>query len=306
MDQAVCNMEPLTTLLSDGAMTDTTPTILVHGGTGKTGRRIADRLRAEGTTVRTAARRGADVAFDWDDPSTHDRALADVTTLYLVPPSLDLAYPGRVRAFLDRAQTAGVAAVTYLSARGVDHAPAEAPMRAVELDLASRKDLHHTVLRPSWFMQNFSEGVFAPAVAAGLLAVPAGDGSEAFVNVDDIADAAVAALTDPVAHAGRGYTLTGPEALSFGEAAERISAVSGREVRHVDIPTVEWVDALASGGVPRDYAELLGHLLEVIRDDGGAWTTDDVLTATGHPARSFDDYLADPTTATAWSTVTVG
>ncbi|UDY36320.1 NmrA family NAD(P)-binding protein [Dermatobacter hominis] len=282
-------------------MTDNEPTILILGGTGKTGRRIASRLRDGGVDVRTAARSGADVTFDWDDPTTHDAALEGVTGLYLVPPALDLSFPPAVADLLDRAEAAGTTHVTYLSARGVDRAPAEVPLRAVELDLAGRDRLRHTVLRPSWFMQNFSEFIFLPGVLAGEIAVPTGDGAEAFVHVDDIADAAVAALLDPSAHDGRGYTLTGPEALTFAEAAARIGAVTGRPVRHVDVDRGEWIDAAVGSGVPPEYAEVLAALLDVIRDGGGAWTSDDVVTATGHGPRDFADYLADPAVAATWS-----
>ena len=144
-------------------MTNTRTTLLL-GGTGKTARRIAPLLRASGVPVRTAARHGADVHFDWDDPTTHDAALADVGAVYLVPPSLRLDFAADVVAFLDRAERAGVRHVTFLSARGVEQLPPEVALRAVELDLAARSGLSHTILRPSWFMQNFSEYVFQPGI----------------------------------------------------------------------------------------------------------------------------------------------
>ena len=185
--------------------TSTTPSpTLVLGGTGKTGRRIARRLTEAGAAVRTAARHDADVRFDWDDPSTYDAALDGVGAVYLVPPTERVTFQPLVAAFLDRAIAAGVAHVTYLSARGVDHAPAEVPFRAIELDLAARRGLTHAIVRPGWFMQNFSEGYFQPGIAAdGTIAVPTGDGAEAFVHADDIADVAVATLLDPAAHESR-------------------------------------------------------------------------------------------------------
>jgi uncharacterized protein YbjT (DUF2867 family) len=262
-------------------------TTLLLGGTGKTARRIAPRLRAAGATVRTAARAGADVRFDWDDPSTHASALAGADALYLVPPALRLDHGPQVAALLDRAQAAGVRHVTYLSARGVDQAPPELGPRAIEKNLEGRSNLTYSILRPSWFMQDFDESFFQPAIAAeGILVAPAGDGAEPFIHADDIADVAAATLLAPAAH---------------DRVAEKISAAAARPVAHVDPPVEEWVARTAEAGIPLEYAQLLGSLFDTIR--AGTWSsvTGDVERVTGHAARSFDDYLADPNTVAAWS-----
>lgn len=272
-------------------------TILLLGGTGKTARRIAPRLRAAGATVRTAARRSADVHFDWDDSSTHDAALEGADAVYLVPPTMRLDHAPLVKAFLDRAERAGVRHVTALSARGVDTAPPEVGPRAVELDLLSRTGITTAILRPGWFMQDFDEYYFQPAIAAaGSVIAPTGDGAEPFIHVDDIAD--VAALTLLERRTGE-YTLSGPEALTFAQVAGRISAAAGRTITHVDPPVGEWVETAAQT-IPRAYAELLGRLFENIRN--GVWSsiTDGVERVTGHAPRSFDDYLADPAVVAAW------
>jgi len=282
--------------LSDCMRNDT---ILIVGGTGKTGRRIAARLRERGVPVRTAARHHADVAFDWHGPATHDAALAGVSAVYLVPPAQRLDYAPAVAAFLDRAQAAGVRHVTSLSARGVDELPPEMTPRAVELDLGRRPGLTHAVLRPAWFMQNFDEPLFLPT--GGTLAAPTGVGAEAFVHADDIAEVAVATLLAPADHDGTGYTLTGPEALTFGDVADRIAKASGRPVVHDDVATGAWVDRQRSAGVPDDYAQLLGRLLAVVRDGGGATPADDVERVTGHAPRRFDDYAAEEEPLAAWS-----
>lgn len=280
----------------------TSRTILVLGGTGKTGRRLADRLRAAGATVRTAARHGADVRFDWDDPATHDAALAGAEALYLVPPTLRLDYAASAGRLLDRAEAAGVGHVTFLSARGVENAPPESPMRAVELDLLGRTTVTRALVRPSWFMQNFSEGYFASSLLAeDAIDAPTGDGAEAFVHADDIAEVAAATLLDPAAHDGAAYALTGPEAITFAAIAERVSTVLGRPVVHRDLATPEWVAQTVAAGVPHDYAALLGMLLGLVRDGAGATLSDDVARVTGHAPRSFADYLADPATLAAWA-----
>jgi uncharacterized protein YbjT (DUF2867 family) len=269
--------------------------ILLLGGTGKTARRIAPRLRLAGATVRTAARSNADVRFDWDDPTTHDAALEGIDTVYLVPPSLRLDHAPLVIAFLDRAHAAGVTHVTALSARGVNFAPPEAAMRAIELDLLARTGLTTAILRPGWFMQDFDEYIFQPSIAAdGEIVAPTGDGTEPFIHVEDIAD--VAAITLLERRAGE-FTLSGPQALTFAEVAARITRVAGRVVTHVDPPVAEWV---AAAQVPPDYAALLGMLFDQIRAGTLASLTDDVERVTGHAPRSFDDYLSDPAVAAAW------
>jgi uncharacterized protein YbjT (DUF2867 family) len=268
-------------------------TILVLGATGKTGRRITQRLRAAGATVRTAARRGADVRFDWDDVTTHDAALRGATAVYVVPPTLRTDFAAQVTAFIDRARSAGVRHVTFLSARGVDLAPPEVPPRAVELHLAGAEDLGHAVVRPGWFMHNFSEGYFRPS-ADGAIFAPAGDGAEAFVHADDIAEVAAATLLDPDAHAGAGYTLTGPAAWTFAQVAERIGAASGRRIEYVDVSVDEWVAREVAGGMPEDYAGLLAMLLDDgVRVGVGASVTDDVEHVTGHAPRGLDEYVAE-------------
>jgi uncharacterized protein YbjT (DUF2867 family) len=268
-------------------------TFLILGATGKTGRRVAERLRAAGATVRTAARRDADVRFDWDDVTTHDAALRGATAVYLVPPTLRTDFAAQVTAFIDRARSAGVRHITFLSARGVDLAPAEIPPRAVELHLAGADDLGHATVRPGWFMQNFSEGYFRPS-ADGSIFAPAGDGAEAFVHADDIAEVAAATLLDPDAHAGAGYTLTGPAALTFAQVADRIAAASGRWIAYVDVSVAEWVAREVAGGMLEDYAGLLAMLLdERLRVSDGASVTDDVERVTGHAPRGFDEYVAE-------------
>ena len=276
-------------------------TILLLGGTGKTARRIAPRLRLAGATVRTAARSNADVRFDWDDPSTHDAALEGVDTVYLVSPSLRLDHAPLVTAFLDRAQAAGVTHVTALSARGVNFAPPEAALRAIELDLLARSGLTVAILRPGWFMQDFDEYIFQPSIAAdGELVAPTGAGAEPFIHVEDIADVATITLLER--RAGE-FTLSGPEALTFAEVAERISRAAGRTVTHVDPPVAEWVAAATD--IPADYAAMLGMLFDNIRAGTLSSLTDDVERVTGHAPRSFDDYLADPAVVAAWKAPTL-
>ena len=275
--------------------------VLILGGTGKTGARLARALRDGGEPVRTAARSGGDIHFDWDAADTHDAALDGADRLYLVPPSLRLDAAPVVGSFLDRAAAAGVRHVTLLSAHGIEHAPPTAMLRAIELDLAGREALGHSILRPAWFMQNLSEGFLEPGVTSGgTLALPAGDGAEAFVDADDIAAVAAATLRRPEDHAGTAYAITGPEALTHAELADRISAVTGHDVAYVDVAREAWIQGALGAGLPEDYAELLAQLLDVIRAGGGARPTGDVERVTGRPARSFERFAADAAAGGAW------
>jgi uncharacterized protein YbjT (DUF2867 family) len=270
--------------------------ILVTGASGKTGSRVAKKLASRGAAVRRAARRGADVRFDWNDPATFRPALNGVTAVYLISPALRVDFAGVVSRFLDEAEQAGVRHVTYLSAYGMEYAPPDVALRAVELDLASRKALTHSLLRPAWFMENFSENHLKPMNHK--IVAPCGIGAEAFVSAEDIASVAAATLLDPARHASRAYAPTGPEALTFEQAAHHISTASGRTITYLDIDREEWINAMIRAGVPADYAALLGVLTEIVAAGRGSRPNDDVLEATGAAPTRFEDF-ADKTAA-AW------
>lgn len=279
-------------------MTDTSPHVLVLAGTGKTGRRVAARLRDAGAVVRTAARSGADVRFDWDDPATFTTALADIQRVYLVPPNT-LDFAAQLGMFLDAAASVRVDHVTYLSARGVDHAPAKAAMRAVELHLMAHDEFGWTILRPAWFMQNFSEGAFLPGIVqTDQIVVPAGKGAESFISADDIAAVAATTLMDPAAHRGTAYTITGSEALTFADVAAVIAEQTGREITYVDTDHDAWIQGAVASGVPAANAALLGGLFDVIRSGAGAATTSSVEEVLGHPPISFAKFAS--TVAPVW------
>ena len=269
---------------------------LVLGATGKTGSRVAERLSAHGASVRTAARSGADARFDWDDRATWEQALRGATRLYLVPPTLRIDFAGQVGRFLDQAERAGVGHVTYLSAFGMEHAPAQVALRAVELDLAARPSLTSTVIRPAWFMEDFSETFLRPVNDE--IAVPAGAGAEAYVSVEDIAAVAAVTLTDPGRHAGRAYAPTGPQALTMAEAAGLISGAVGRIISYRDTDREEWIAAMVDAGVPAEYADVLRPLTVTMASGNGARPNGDVLDVTGAAPITFAEFAA--ATASAW------
>jgi uncharacterized protein YbjT (DUF2867 family) len=278
-------------------MTKTSPTTLVLAGTGKTGSRVAGKLRKLGLNVRTAARNDADVRFDWDDPATHGLALVDVDRVYLVPPVARTGFADEVSSFVDLAQAAGTRHVTFLSAFGVDQAPPHASLRAVELDLMGRGAVTHSIVRPAWFMQNFSQTFLRPV--DGVISAPTGDGAEAFVDAEDIAAVATATLASPEAHLGAQYAPTGPEALTVSGAADIIAGVTGRPVKHEEIDRDAWVAGSVAAGAPAEIGEVLRMLTETVASGHGSRPNDDVEKVTGTPPISFADFARR--TARAWA-----
>jgi uncharacterized protein YbjT (DUF2867 family) len=228
--------------------------VAVVGGHGKTGRRVAARLLGLGHDVRVLGR-STTPAFDWDAPETWADALAGTSAAY-VAFAPDLAVPGGPEAVAELTRVAlrvGCGRVVLLSGRG--EAEAQRAERAV-LGLCPAA----TVVRCAWFAQNFTETDFAEMVRRGALTLPGGEAAEPFVDVEDIADVAVAALTDPAAHAGQVYELTGPEALTLHEVADVLAEVDGAPVAYVPISLDELADGLRADGAPEEVVALMGFL----------------------------------------------
>ena len=271
-------------------MTTSAPTVLVLGGTGKTGSRLVPKLTGRGLAVRTAARQGADVRFDWDDLTTHRPAVDGIDRIYMTKPvSREAGFIDKAGHFLDAAAAAGAQHVTYLSAYGMDQATPEVAMRAVELDLLGRNNFTHSILRPAWFMQNFTEGHLMPV--DGFIVVPTGAGTEAFVDVEDIAAVAAVTLADPAAHAGAQYAPTGPDAMTVADAAHLITTITGQPVKHHDIDRQAWIQASVAAGVPADYSDMLALLTETVASGHGSRPNNDVEKVTGVPATSFANFV---------------
>jgi uncharacterized protein YbjT (DUF2867 family) len=286
-------MERLGARLFTGAMNTDTLT-LVTGGTGKTGRRVADRLAARGVPVRLGSRAGRP-PFDWQDESTWAPALRGVGAAYLsyYP---DLALPGAAEAvdeFTAAAVAAGVRRLVLLSGRGEPEAQrCERIMQGY--------DLAWTVVRASMFAQNFSEHFLLDPVRSGLVAFPAGELAEPFIDVDDIAEIAVAALTDD-RHDGQVYEVTGPRLLTFAAAAAEIGAAAGREVRYLPVTPDEYAAALVAEGVPAEFAGMLRDLFATIFDGRNVYLADGVERALGRPATDFADYARKAAATGVWN-----
>lgn len=266
---------------------------LVLGGTGKTGRRIVERLESRGVPNRVASRAG-DPPFDWGDQGTWEAALDGVTAAYICY-APDLAIPGAadtIRAFVERAVEHGVRRMVLLSGRGEEEA------QDCEL-IIQRPDVEWTVVRASWFHQNFSEGAFFDMVLAGEIALPADEIAEPFVDLDDIADVAFAALTED-GHAGQVYEVTGPRLLTFAEAVDEIARATGRTIEYVKISPDVFAAGVDEMGLPEDIAWLLVYLFATVLDGRNAHLNDGVRRALGREPRDFAEYARRTAAAGVW------
>lgn len=265
--------------------------VLVLGATGKIGRRVAARLGERGVAVRAAAR-SAGVRFDWGDRSTWRPAVAGARAMFLMAPDGAPVEPDLVRLAVDE----GVRRIVLLSSRAIE------PMGDERLIAAERpvreSGAEWTIVRASWFAQNFDEGFFQPAVMAGEVAMPLGDVAQAFVDAGDIAAVAAAALAED-GHAGELYEVTGPRALPFAEAVATIARAAGRDVvfRGDD---ESYRAAMSALGIPA--AQIDGELaaFAALRALGDEEPTDTVRRVAGREPRDFADYAAAAAAAGAW------
>ena len=267
---------------------------LVLGGTGKTGRRVVSRLSALERPVRVGSRTGSP-PFDWENRSTWKPALQNVGAAY-VNYYPDVAIPGaadEVAAFIDLALQRGVRRLVLLSGRGEEEA-----QRTEQI--LQRSSADWTIVRASWFAQNFSESFLVSAVQAGEVALPAGDVPEPFVDVDDIADVSVKALTE-TGHTGQIYEVTGPRMLTFAEAVREIARATGREIRYTQVSLEEFRSAIAAQGLPGNFVWLLDYLFRTVLDGRNASVTDGVYRALGRQPREFADFARITAATGVWN-----
>ncbi|MFI6041127.1 NAD(P)H-binding protein [Nocardia sp. NPDC051321] len=268
-------------------------TTLVLGATGKTGRRVASLLRDAGHEIRAASRSG-DVRFDWSDESTWDHVLIGADAVYLVCADDNI---DPVPRFMQRVTHHEVRRVVLLSGRGAEKVD---DLRYLTTERAVKESgVSWTILRPASFYQNFDEGFFRDAVLSGSLILPVGEGKESFIDAWDIAEVAVAALTDS-RHAGHTYELTGPRAYSISEAFSLISAAAGRDITFTDIAPAEFNAGLIASGISEANVQTLDRYLGLVREGATEPVTDAVEHVLGKPARDFESYVA----TTTWNPTT--
>ncbi|MER5809315.1 NAD(P)H-binding protein [Streptomyces sp. NPDC002033] len=262
---------------------------LVIGGRGKTGRRVVERLRRQGRPVRVGSRGGAP-AFDWDEPAGWAAALEGVDRVY-VTFQPDLSVPGApdlIGALAEAAVAAGARRLVLLSGRGEEAAEVcEERLKVPGADW--------TVIRASWFNQNFDESLFVDSVRGGELALPVADAVEPFVDADDIADVVVAALTDE-RHVGRTYELSGPRLLGLHEVAAELSKATGREIAYVPVSPQDYRAVLRENGLPEELVELF----TVILDGRNAHLVPGVREVLGREPKDFADYAREAAASGVW------
>jgi uncharacterized protein YbjT (DUF2867 family) len=265
--------------------------ILILGATGTTGRRLADRLRAAGVPVRAASRHG-ETHFDWSDTTSWEPAVAGVAGMYLMAPHEMPVEPSFVTCAVDQ----GVRRIVLLSSRGIEAMGDERLMAAERTVRESGAEW--TIVRPDWFNQNFDEGFFQPAVLAGELAMPLGEHRQAFVDADDIAAVAAAALTED-GHAGRSYEVTGPRALSFPDALAIVGSASGRQVRYRGSAD-DYLAAQRVFGFPDEQTRQEIAAFSALREQGDAEPSTVVREVTGREPKDFEAYAAEAAAGGAW------
>ena len=269
-----------------------TKPILVIGATGKTGRRVAAKLEAKGVPVRRGSRSSA-TPFDWEAPETWGPALNGVRSAY-VTYFPDLAFPGAVEkldSLCETAKDCGVDHLVLLSGRGEHHA------RLGE-DVVRNSGVDFTIVRAAWFAQNYSEGYLRDPILAGVLPVPGGDVAEPIIDIDDIADVAVAALTED-GHRGELYEVTGPRLMTFAAMAAELSVATGRPIQHTPISFEEFHANIAQAG-GEFVADVFTAIARETLDGHNAHVTDGVQRALGRPPRDFADFARAAARSGTW------
>lgn len=269
--------------------------ILVIGGTGKTGRKVVAGLNRQNQNVRIGSR-SSDPAFDWHDPATWPKALADMDKVYIVYYP-DLAVPGALEAIkglTEEAKKAGVKKAVLLSGKGEKEAE-----RCEQVVAGSGLD--YTLVRASWFNQNFSESFLLDPILAGYMALPMPDAKIPFVDTGDIAEVVVKVLLDD-AHNGKTYEITGPSAMTFEEAVKEIATSTGKEIKYQPVSLEAYNSMMKSAGVPSDYIWLFDYLFrEVLSKEENQAVSADVEKVLGRKARGFSEFARETAKTGVWS-----
>ena len=267
--------------------------ILVLGSTGKTGKRIAEKLRTMGKNVRSGSR-SAQPAFDWNHENGWDACLEGVDAVY-INYAPDLAIPGAsdsIQSFVNKAKDHGIRKLVLLSGRGEEEA--QACERIVQ-----ESGVDWTIVRASWFNQNFSEGAFIEMVLSGQITTPVGDVGEPFVDVDDIADVVVASLTES-GHHSQLYEVTGPRLMTFKDIAKELSRACGREITFLEVPHSAFIEGVKKSGAPKDVVWMIDYLFNTVLDGRNAYLSEGIQQALGRPPKDFSDFASEVASKGTW------
>ena len=269
--------------------------ILVIGGTGKTGRRVAEILKREGHHVKTGGRK-TDPKFDWEDFSTFAPTLNGIDRAYVVYYP-DLAIPGAkeaITALTEAALAEGLEKVVLLSGKG------EVEAQACE-QIVANSGLDYTLVRASWFNQNFSESVFLEPVLSGHVALPMPEARIPYVDADDLAAVVSKVLIDDTFN-GETLEITGPRKLTFAELMEEISTATGRQIMYHPISMAEFAEGMRSAGLPETYIWLFSYLFEeVLSVDENQYISNDIEKVLGRKAIDFSEFAKKAADSGIWN-----
>jgi len=272
---------------------------LVIGGTGKTGRRVVEKLQSKGKNVRIASRNSSP-AFNWDDSETYEEVLAGIDRVYAVYYP-DLAVPGAyeaISALTEAAKKAGVEKLVLLSGKGEKEAE-----RCEQVVAGS--GLEYTLVRASWFNQNFSESFFLDPVLSGVVAAPMPHAQIPFVDADDIAEVATEALINEELN-GETLEVTGSELFKFGEVVQIIAETTGRSIRYLPVSLQEYTDQMKKAEVPETYIWLLEYLFrEVLTNPKNQEISHDVERVLGRKAKTFRQFAEEAAETGIWNSIDV-
>ena len=269
--------------------------VLVLGGTGKTGRRIVEKLQQQGHNVRIGSR-GATPKFDWEDQSTWEKALEGMDSVYITYQP-DLAVPGAkeaIEGLTKEAKKQGAEKLVLLSGKGE---------REAELceEIVMNSGIGYTIVRASWFSQNFSESFFLDAIQYGVVALPLADTNVPYVDADDIAEVAVEALLSEK-HNGEIYELTGSEFYTFRQVIQEIAKATDREIDFSEVSVEQYTQMLKEHGVPDGYVWLIGYLFtEVLDNEENQVMTHDFEKVLGRKPRLFIDFVKETAKTGVWN-----
>ena len=282
--------------------------ILVLGATGNVGSALVEALVEKGEQVKAGTRHPAEypatknvepVALDFEQPKAeaYAAALDGVNKVFALTKTADVHADKTLNPLIDQAKAAGVSHIVLMTAMGVDQAPDDVPIRQVELHLIN-SGIGYTILRPNWFMQNFSPGFLLPMIEqGGTIYLPADDAKTSFIDARDIAAVAAAALTEE-GHVGKEYTLTGGEALSYSDAVATLSEAASREINYVAIDDSAFRDALASAGWLPEQVDFMAGLFYIVRQGWTAPVSPVVNEILGREPIALQQYAFDH--ADAW------
>ena len=269
--------------------------ILVLGSTGKTGKRVVERLQNLQKPLRLGSRNGQP-SFNWNEPSNWKEVLSGIESVYITFQP-DLAVPQtveKIKFFTEIAQANNVKKLVLLSGRG------EKEAQACE-QIVIQSGMDWTIVRASWFMQNFSENFLLDSILSNEVVLPVIKSLEPFVDADDIADVVVATLTDNT-HLSKIYELTGSELLSFESATSLIAKASNRDISYAEISMEEYVAILKSYQLPDDFIWLIRYLFTEVLDGRNQSLSSDVEKILGRKPTTFNEYATKTAKIGIWKT----